>query len=33
VSTVKSHVNSVFGKLQVTSREEAIRRARELRLV
>jgi LuxR family maltose regulon positive regulatory protein len=33
VSTVKSHTNSIFGKLQVTSRGEAILRARELRLL
>jgi LuxR family maltose regulon positive regulatory protein len=33
VSTVKTHVNSIFAKLQVTSRGEAIERARELRLL
>ena len=33
VSTVKTHVNRIFAKLQVTSRAEAIRRARELRLL
>ena len=33
VSTVKSHTNSIFAKLQVTSRGEAIQRARELRLL
>jgi LuxR family maltose regulon positive regulatory protein len=33
VSTVKTHVNSIFSKLQVTSRAEAIERARELRLL
>ncbi len=33
VSTVKSHTNSIFGKLQVTSRREAILRAREMRLL
>ena len=33
VSTVKTHVNSIFGKLGVTSRSEAIERARELRLL
>ena len=33
VSTVKTHVNSIFGKLHVSSRAEAIERARELRLL
>jgi LuxR family maltose regulon positive regulatory protein len=33
VSTVKTHVNSIFSKLQVTSRSQAIERARELRLL
>ena len=33
VSTVKSHTNSIFGKLQVTSRREAIVRAREMHLL
>ena len=33
VSTVKSHTNSIFGKLQVTSRSEAILRAREMHLL
>jgi LuxR family maltose regulon positive regulatory protein len=33
LSTVKSHTNSIFGKLQVTSRREAIVRARELQLL
>jgi LuxR family maltose regulon positive regulatory protein len=32
-STVKSHTNSIFGKLQVTSRGEAILRAREMHLL
>ena len=33
VSTVKSHTNSIFGKLQVASRSEAILRAREMHLL
>ena len=33
VSTVKSHTNSIFGKLEVTSRRDAILRAREMRLL
>jgi LuxR family maltose regulon positive regulatory protein len=33
VSTVKSHTNSIFGKLDVTSRSEAILRAREMHLL
>jgi LuxR family maltose regulon positive regulatory protein len=33
VSTVKSHTNSIFGKLEVTSRSDAILRAREMRLL
>ncbi len=33
VSTVKSHTNSIFGKLQVTSRREAIVRASEMHLL
>ena len=33
VSTVKSHINSIFGKLDVTSRSEAILRAREKHLL
>jgi LuxR family maltose regulon positive regulatory protein len=33
ISTVKSHTNSIFGKLQVTSRSEAILRAREMGLL
>jgi LuxR family maltose regulon positive regulatory protein len=33
VSTVKSHTNSIFGKLGVTSRTQALARARELQLL
>jgi LuxR family maltose regulon positive regulatory protein len=33
VSTVKTHVNRIFAKLQVADRAEAIRRARELHLL
>jgi LuxR family maltose regulon positive regulatory protein len=33
VSTVKSHTNSIFGKLQVTTRREAILRAHEMHLL
>ena len=33
VSTVKSHVNNIFGKLEATSRSEALQRARELHLI
>ena len=33
VSTVKSHTNSIFGKLDATSRREAILRARALQLL
>ena len=33
ISTVKSHTNSIFGKLEVTSRSEAILRAREMHLL
>ena len=33
VGTVKRHVNSILGKLQVQSRLEAVARARELDLV
>ena len=33
VSTVKTHTNSIFGKLGVTSRTQAIRRARDLHLL
>ncbi len=33
VSTVKSHINSIFGKLEVASRSEAILRARETHLL
>jgi LuxR family transcriptional regulator, maltose regulon positive regulatory protein len=33
VSTVKTHTNTIFGKLAVTSRTQAIARAHELRLL
>jgi LuxR family transcriptional regulator, maltose regulon positive regulatory protein len=33
VSTVKTHTNSIFGKLQVTSRTQAIALARDLQLL
>jgi LuxR family maltose regulon positive regulatory protein len=33
ISTVKKHVNSIFGKLGVTSRTQAVNRARELNIV
>jgi LuxR family maltose regulon positive regulatory protein len=33
LSTVKSHTNTIFGKLQVTSRTQAIARARALQLL
>jgi LuxR family maltose regulon positive regulatory protein len=33
VSTIKSHINSIFGKLQVSNRREAILRAREMHLL
>lgn len=33
VSTVKKHINNIYGKLDVASRTQAIRRARELRLL
>ena len=33
VSTVKSHTSNIFGKLGVTSRTQAIARARDLQLV
>jgi LuxR family transcriptional regulator, maltose regulon positive regulatory protein len=32
-NTVKSHLKSVFRKLGVASRNEAVRRARELELI
>ncbi len=33
ISTVKAHINSIFGKLGVTSRTQAIVRARDLHLL
>ncbi len=33
VSTVKTHTNSIFGKLQVTSRTQAVALARDLQLL
>jgi LuxR family maltose regulon positive regulatory protein len=33
LSTVKTHTNSIFGKLQVTSRTQALARARSLQLI
>jgi len=33
VSTVKTHINRIFGKLGVTSRTQAVARARELDLL
>ena len=33
VRTVKTHTNSIFSKLQVTSRTQAIARARDLQLL
>ncbi|MCB0104495.1 MAG: tetratricopeptide repeat protein, partial [Caldilineaceae bacterium] len=33
LSTVKSHINTIFGKLQVTSRTQALARARALQLI
>jgi LuxR family maltose regulon positive regulatory protein len=33
ISTVKTHTNSIFSKLQVTSRTQAIARAREMQLL
>ena len=33
ISTVKAHINSIFGKLGVTSRTQAIVRARALHLL
>ena len=33
ISTVKTHTNTIFGKLQVTSRTQAIALARDLQLI
>ncbi len=33
LSTVKTHTNSIFGKLGVTSRTQAVARARDLYLI
>jgi LuxR family maltose regulon positive regulatory protein len=33
INTVKTHVKSIFGKLEVESRAEAVERARGLRLL
>ena len=33
ISTVKTHTNSIFGKLQVSSRTQAIALARDLQLL
>ncbi|MFL5800608.1 MAG: helix-turn-helix transcriptional regulator [Roseiflexaceae bacterium] len=33
VSTVKTHINSIFGKLGVSSRLEAVLRAQKLQLL
>jgi len=33
VSTVKTHVNRIFGKLGATSRTQAVARAQELHLL
>jgi LuxR family transcriptional regulator, maltose regulon positive regulatory protein len=33
VSTVKRHINNIYGKLDVRSRTQALARARELKLL
>jgi LuxR family maltose regulon positive regulatory protein len=33
VNTVSTHIRSIYAKLQVSDRSEAVRRARELRLL
>jgi LuxR family maltose regulon positive regulatory protein len=33
VSTIKTHINNIYGKLGVQTRVQAVTRARELRLI